>query len=55
MITAALKNGETKQAAVQKFKARYYHGYIPTVYPIDAMNLNTSIMVDLIEREFIMD
>lgn len=53
MVTTALKNGESKQTAAEMFKARYYHGYIPTVYPVDAMNLNTSIMVDLIEREFL--
>lgn len=48
-----LRNGGTKEEAAQAFKDRYYHGYIPTVYPPDAMKLNTGIMIDLIEREYL--
>lgn len=52
MITDGLKNGESKEALAQKYKDRFYHGYIKEVYPVDAMNLNTKIMIDLIEREY---
>jgi len=49
---AILRRGGSKEEAARAFKDRFYHGYIPTVYPPDAMNLNTGIMIDLIEREY---
>jgi hypothetical protein len=48
-----LRRGGTKEEAAQAFKDRYYHGYVCEVYPVDAMNLNTGIMIDLIEREYL--
>jgi len=51
-IAQMLKDGKTKEEAVQYFKDKYYKGYIKEVYPIDAMELNTNITVDLIKREF---
>ncbi len=52
MICSALRAGESKAAIAERYKDRYYHGYVCEVYPIDAMNLNTGIMIDLIEREY---
>lgn len=49
---AILRRGGSKEEAARAFKDRFYHGYIPTVYPPDAMNLNTGIMIDLIQREY---
>lgn len=53
MICSALRAGESKAAIAQRYKDRYYHGYVCEVYPVDAMNLNTGIMIDLIEREYL--
>lgn len=50
-ITGIIKNGGTKEDAVKFFKDKFYHGYIKTIYPVDAMELNTGIMVDLIIKE----
>ena len=47
-----LKNGKLKEDIMQYFKNKFYYGYIPEIYPIDAMELNTGIMIDLIKREF---
>lgn len=35
------------------FENTFYHGYVREIYPIDAMRLNTSIMIDLLRRELI--
>ena len=47
-MLAAHKNKEEIQAW---FEREFYHGAIVDCYPIDAMRLNTKIMIDLIERE----
>ncbi len=46
-----LRQGKDKKEIMNFFKDKFYHGYIKTIYPIDAMELNTGIMIDLIERE----
>lgn len=51
-IVAILKNGGTAKEATTYFREKFYHGYVKTIYPIDAMELNTGIMVGLIRREF---
>lgn len=51
-IVQMLKNGKSRQEAVEFYKDKFYHGYIKSIYPIDAMKLNTSLTVDLIAREF---
>lgn len=51
-IAEMLRTGTPKEEILSWFKERYYHGYIQTIYPIDAMELNTGIMIDLIGREF---
>ena len=35
------------------FRQKFYHGYIRAIYPPDAMELNTSIMLDLLTRELL--
>lgn len=52
-IVYMLKNDKTKDEILQYVKDRFYHGYIKTIYPIDAMELNTSIMINLIEKEML--
>ena len=36
-----------------KFEFGMYKDYIVEIYPIDAMKLNTSIMIDLIQKELL--
>ncbi len=50
-IISLLKGGKSKEEAIEFFKDKFYHGKIKEIYPIDAINLNTGIMVDLLERE----
>lgn len=52
-IVQLLKSGKTKAQILEFVKDRFYHGYIKTIYPIDAMELNTSIMINLIEKELL--
>ena len=52
-IAEMLRQGKDKKEIMLFFKDKFYHGYIKTIYPIDAMELNTGIMIDLIEREII--
>ncbi len=51
-IADILKNGGSKEDAAAYFKDKFYHGHIKEVYPIDAMELNTNITVELIKREY---
>lgn len=50
-ISKMLDEGKSKADAVKYFKDRFYHGNVRAIYPPDAIDLNTNIMVDLIERE----
>lgn len=50
-ISLMLIEGKTKDECLNYIKDRFYHGYIKTIYPIDAMELNTSIMIELIKKE----
>ena len=50
-ISRLLREGKTKDECVKFFKDKFYKGYIKTIYPIDAMMLNTGITVELIARE----
>ena len=51
-IAAIVQNGGSKDDCLAWFKDRFYRGYIPAIYPPDAMELNTRIMVELIEKAF---
>lgn len=50
-IALMLRQGKTKTECIEFFKDKFYKGYIKTIYPMDAMLLNTSITVDLIAKE----
>ncbi len=50
-ILAILDAGGSEEDAMQYMKDRFYHGYIQSIYPIDAMELNTSIMIKLLLKE----
>ncbi len=50
-IAKQLREGKTDEEILKWFKNEFYHGYIKTIYPIDAMELNTCIMIELIKRE----
>lgn len=51
-IVGMLKKGKSKEEIAESFKNKFYHGYIKKIYPVDAMKLNTDIMIDLLQREF---
>ncbi len=48
-----LKDGKTSEEIYQNFKEKYWHGYIKEIYPLDAMKLNTEIMINLIKKELL--
>ena len=52
-IADILRHGGSKEQALEHFRENFYHGYIKTIYPVDAMELNTTIMIDLIEKELL--
>ncbi len=52
-ILNILKNGGSDQDAIDFFMNKYYHGYAKEIYPIDAITLNTTIMVNLIKKELL--
>lgn len=50
-IATIVKNGGTVEDAVKFFREKYYHGNVKAIYPEDALEMNTHIMVDLIAKE----
>lgn len=52
-IVKIIKAGGTDEDALEYFKDRFYQGYIKEIYPVDAMELNTSIMIKLIKKELL--
>ena len=50
-ILKALKSGKPKAEILSDFKEKYYTPQVQEIYPIDAMELNTNIMINLIEKE----
>lgn len=54
-IAEILQNSGSEQDAFLYFKDRFYHGYVKDTYPIDAMELNTGIMVNMIRKAFLPD
>ena len=50
-IKKMFQSGKSKEEIFQWFKDEFYKDYIVEIYPIDAMKLNTSIMIDLIQKE----
>lgn len=52
-ISENIKAGLTESEIFEKFKEKYWHGYIKEIYPVDAMKLNTEIMINLIKKELL--
>ncbi len=52
-IVRILQNGGSHDDAERYFREKFYRGNVPSIYPEDAMKLNTGIMVNLIERELL--
>ncbi len=50
-ICNILQNGGSEDDALEYFRQKFYHGFVRDVYPRDAMELNTSIMIRLIQKE----
>lgn len=45
------KSGGDEADAVAFFRDRFYNDYVKTIYPVDAMEMNTKIMAGLIRKE----
>ena len=52
-ILHSLENGRSDEEIIADFKAEYWRGYIKEIYPEDAVNLNTLIMIKLIRKELL--
>ena len=52
-IVNLIKAGRTDEEIIEEFKLRYRKRYIEKIYPMDAVNLNTSIMINLIKKEIL--
>lgn len=50
-ILDCLKSGKAEEEILRMIKEKFWHGYIQEIYPEDAVNLNTSIMIQLIKKE----
>ena len=50
-IVSCLRAGQSDREIIEAYKERVYYGYVRTIYPVDAMELNTGIMIDLCRRE----
>lgn len=51
-IIDMFKENKADDEIAEYFKNKFYHGYIKDIYPIDAMKLNTGIMINLLRKEF---
>lgn len=52
-IKQRLLNKETPEEIFEVYKDKYWRGYFREIYPIEAMKLNTSIMIKLVASELI--
>ena len=52
-ITDILRGGGAQEDAAQYFRQNFYRGAVEKIYPRDAFELNTSIMIDLLQRELL--
>ena len=52
-IVGIFKSGGTKDDAINHFVEKFYHGKVKEIYPYDAMMLNTTITVSLLEKELV--
>lgn len=53
MIAEGIKSEISDAQLIEQFKAAYRNDSVKEIYPEDAVNLNTSIMIELIRREMI--
>lgn len=51
-LAERIRRGMTTEEIVEDFKQTYRKQYMSAVYPEDAVNLNTSIMVEVVRREY---
>lgn len=52
-ILSRLKKGAPDQEIIDEFRKEYRHGGFLETYPEEAMDLNTSIMIRLVRKEFL--
>lgn len=52
-ILKDIQDGRTDSEIFEKYKEKYWHGHIKEIYPIDAMKLNTEIMISLVKKELL--
>lgn len=52
-ILSGLEQGYSHEKIYEDFKNSFWHGHVREIYPIDALKLNTSIMIKLIEKELL--
>ena len=52
-IKQRLLNKETPEEIFEMYKDKYWRGYFREIYPVEAMKLNTSIMIKLVASELI--
>ena len=52
-VKAMLLEGRTQGEILAWFEDAFWHGYVREIYPVDAMRLNTEIMIRLISRELL--
>jgi glyoxylase-like metal-dependent hydrolase (beta-lactamase superfamily II) len=50
-ILDSIKNGLSDEEIIKQYKNKYWQGYMKEIYPVDAIELNTSIMIRLIKTE----
>ena len=50
-LAQILRNGGSEAEALAFFKQKYYTPTVAAIYPVDAMELNTSIMIRLLQQE----
>lgn len=50
-ILESIDSGKSDEEIIEDFKEKYWYGHLKDIYPEDALNLNTSITIDLIRRE----
>lgn len=51
IMIEGIRAGKTTEELTEDFKRRYCSGHIRAIYPDDAVNLNTSIMLELVRKE----
>ena len=52
-IVDLIRIGKSDEDVVEFFREKFYHGYVKEIYPSDAMELNTKIMIGLVHREIL--